>query len=130
MKSTREEIIEILLQMAVLLDLKGANPFKIRAFENAARSLETFLDDLQPLIEEKKLQTIPGVGKGIAAVIEELTQSGKFKDFEELKKEFPETLFELLKIPNVGPKKVKTLFEELDIKSVGELEYACKETVF
>lgn len=127
MKKTKEQIIEILEGMAVFLQLQGANPFKVRAFENAARSLETFSEDLEPLLVEKKLQTIQGVGKGIAAAIEEISQTGTFQEFEDLKKEYPETLLELLKIPNVGPKKVKALYEKLGIKTIGELEYACNE---
>ncbi len=113
--------------MAMLLELEGANPFKIRAFENASRSLETFSEDLDALVQAKQLQTLPGIGKGISADIEELATTGQLKVFEELKRKFPETLFELLKIPNVGPKKVKVLYDKLDIKSIGELEYACLE---
>lgn len=127
MKKSKEEIIETLREMAMLLELEGANPFKIRAFENACRSLETFSEDLDALVQAKQLQTLPGIGKGISADIEELVTTGQIKAFEELKNKFPETLFELLKIPNVGPKKVKALYDKLDIKSIGELEYACLE---
>ncbi|MCC7460036.1 MAG: DNA polymerase/3'-5' exonuclease PolX, partial [Proteobacteria bacterium] len=127
MQKNKQDVIELLDEMASLLQFEGANPFKIRAFENAVRALETFSDDFDDLVKNKKLQTIPGIGKGISADIEEFYQTGTVKARDEIKQKYPETLFELLKVPNLGPKKVKALFEQLDIKSLGELEYACME---
>jgi DNA polymerase (family 10) len=79
------------------------------------------------LVANKQLQTISGIGKGISADIEEFYSTGTVKALDEIKQKYPATLFELLKVPNMGPKKVKALFQELDIKSLGELEYACIE---
>ncbi len=127
MKANKEQIIQILETMATLLELRGENPFKIRAFHNAVRTLETMSEDLQTYVEEKRLQELPGIGKGLSADITELANTGHLKVFEDLKKEFPETVFELFKVPGLGPKKIKALYEKLDIKSLGELEYACIE---
>lgn len=126
-KMDKSEVAAALEEVGMLLELKGENPFKVRAFGNAARTLESLDQDLAQLVEEKRLEELKGVGKSLAEAITALVKTGKFADFEKLKKEFPETLFELFKVPGLGPKKVKVLYEKLDVKSLGELEYACKE---
>lgn len=121
------EIAEILEEMAVLLELREANPFRIRAFHNAARAVEAVTEDLVELALRGELTKIPGVGKGISAVIEELLKSGKCKDHEHLKKHFPKGFLEILRIPGVGAKRAKVLYEKLGVKSVAELERACRK---
>ncbi|HVN95180.1 MAG TPA: DNA polymerase/3'-5' exonuclease PolX [Syntrophorhabdaceae bacterium] len=116
----------ILEEIASLLEIKGENPFKSRAYYNAAKILSG-VDDLDRVIKEKKLQDIKGIGEAIAAKIEEYSQTGRMSYLEELKKEVPESLLELMQIPNLGPKKIKVLYDDLGITNVGELEYACKE---
>ena len=121
------EIVQILQEIATLLELKGDNPFKIRAFSNAARSIETLTEDIATLVKEKKLNSIKGIGDRIAEIITELVQNGKSIEYEKLKSSFPPGIFEILKIPSLGPKKVKLLYEKLKITNVRDLEYAVKE---
>ncbi len=127
-KIDKTRAIEILEEIATLLELKNENVFKVRAFANGARILEGSPHDLEHLIKTGELETLKGIGKGsISHILHEFYEKGKSKDYESLKKGFPETLFDLFKIPGLGAKRIKALYEELDIKSVGELEYACKE---
>ena len=125
MKKNKEDVVKMLDEMAILLDFQGANPFKIRAFQNASHSVENFMEDFEALVREKKLQTIQGIGKGISADIEEFCTTGELKALEELKKTFPESLYELLQIPSLGPKKVKALYEKLGIETISGLQQAC-----
>lgn len=126
MKNT--EIAKVFQDMADLLELKGENPFKIRAYQRAARAIEHLPKELEIMIEEKEdLQNIPGVGEAIAKKITELVNTGKLRIYEELKAEFPEGITSLLEIPGIGPKTAKKLSTELGIKSVDELEQAIKE---
>jgi DNA polymerase (family X) len=117
----------LLGEIAALLEIKGDNPFKIRAYENAAKVFSTLTDDLQEIIKEDRLKDIKGVGATISAKVEEYVETGDIAYHKELQKEVPLSLLGLLQIPNLGPKKIKTLYDELKITNVGELEYACKE---
>lgn len=119
-------IIAILEKIGTLLEIKGENPFKSKAYFNAARTLSG-LENLSELIGQGRLREIKGIGEAISAKITEYAQTGKIAYFEELKEEIPETLLELTGVPNLGPKKIKVLFDELHITNVGELEYACRE---
>ena len=121
-----DDIISVLEEMAVLMELKDENPFKIRAFQNGARVLEG-VQDLKSLVQEKKLTTIKGIGEHLSKTITELFETGKSKEHTRLRKAFPQTLFEILKLQGLGPKKVKALYKKLKIKSLTELEKACKE---
>ncbi len=121
-----KSVPQILEEIGTLLEIKGENPFKSRAYYNAAKTLSA-IDDLDEVIKEKKLKEIKGIGEAIAGKIEEYVETGRMTYFEELKQAVPESLLELLQIPNLGPKKIKVLFDDLGITNVGELEYACKE---
>lgn len=123
----KAKVVEVLNEIALLLRLKGESPFRIRAYENGGRALELLDEDLYILVQEKRLDHIKGIGKTLAQNIEELVTTGSSAYHEELKKEFPETLFDLFKVPGLGPKRVQTLYEKLGISSLGELEYACRE---
>jgi len=123
----KKDVAKILEEMALMLELKGANTFKIRAYQNGARSIETLEGNLRELVDNKELSKVPGIGKGLSENISELVQTGEMADYQELKRAFPETLFDLFKVPGLGPKKVKVLYEELGIETLGELEYACLE---
>ncbi|MBI4430437.1 MAG: DNA polymerase/3'-5' exonuclease PolX [Candidatus Omnitrophica bacterium] len=127
MYSDKKEIIALLEEIALLLELEDANPFRIRAYHNAARALEGNMDDLEQLIKSESLTDIPGIGKGIAGLIMEYAEKGTVKDHRDLLKKTPPGLLEMVKIPGLGPKRVKMIYRRLDVKSVGELEYACKE---
>lgn len=123
----KNQIADAMEEIAVLLELKGDNPFKIRAYHNAARCFEGLSENLEKLVQEDRLQELPGIGKDLAEKVKEFFKTGHLKYLEELRALFPPGLTDLLKIPGLGPKKVKALYEKLGIHSVGELEYACKE---
>src|SRR6266513_1010245 len=123
---TKSQIAEVLEEIATLLELKDENPFKIRAYANAARSLETFGGNLSDLQDEEALAKIPGIGKAIAAKVKELAGTGKLKYLEELRAEFPEAILELFSISGLGAKKIKALYEQLHISSIEQLREACE----
>lgn len=123
---TKEQIAEALEQIGTLLELKNENPFKIRAYANAARAIETFGGNLESLEDEEALGKIPGIGKAIAAKISELASTGSLKYLEELRAEFPAGIFELFSLPGLGAKKIKALHEKLKISSVAQLLKACE----
>ncbi|MEW6368346.1 MAG: DNA polymerase/3'-5' exonuclease PolX [Acidobacteriota bacterium] len=123
----KKQVVEILHEIATLLDLKGENPFKSRSYSNAARVLESTPEDLPSLVAPGRLEKLKGVGESIAKKVRELDQTGKLVYYEELKASLPQGLLEVLRIPNLGPKRVKVLYDKLGIKSVAELEYACNE---
>ena len=123
----KKHVIHQLEEMAVLLELSGANPFKVRAFSNAARTLQGVPEDIEELIRSGHLTQIKGIGKSIADFITEFVRTGKVAELEQLKSTIPSGLIEMLKIPGMGPKKIKAVWEKLGITTLGELEYACKE---
>lgn len=116
----------LLYDMSELLEIKGENTFKIRAYARAARAIEGLTEDIETIAAEKRLKEIQGVGESIAEKIEEYLSTGKLEAYEELKKQVPRELHELLKIPGIGPKTVQFLHREFGIKSVEELENAAK----
>ena len=124
---TTNEIIKILEEIALLLELKGENPFKARSYLMAARNLEVLDEDLSDLVEQGRLDSIKGVGEALSKKIEELVRTGRLEYYEKLKASIPPGHFEMLKIPGLGPKKIKALYDHLAIETVGELEYACNE---
>lgn len=119
-------IADVLEKIATLLELKGENPFKIRAYTNAARSLETFGGTLSDLRDQETLEKIPGIGKAIAAKIKELVETGSLRFFEDLRSEFPAEILELFSLPGLGAKKVKALHEQLAVSSIAQLQAACE----
>ncbi len=123
---TKSEIAAVLEEIGTLLELKDENPFKIRAYANAARSLETFGGNLSDLQDEEALEKIPGIGKAIAAKIKELAATGSLKYLEELRADFPAAILELFSIPGLGAKKIKALYEKLHISSIAQLQKACE----
>ncbi|GAB4328628.1 MAG: DNA polymerase/3'-5' exonuclease PolX [Calditrichia bacterium] len=123
----KKEIIRNIKELAILLEVKGANPFKIRALQNGARILQKLDLNIEEALQSGELGQIKGIGKGIIAILKELLETGKCAELEALKSELPAGLLEILKIPGLGAKKVKVLFEKLNITSLGELEYACRE---
>src|SRR5207302_1694251 len=99
---TKSQIAEVLEEIATLLELKDENPFKIRAYANAARSLETFGGNLSDLQDEEALAKIPGIGKAIAAKVKELAGTGKLKYLEELRAEFPAAILDAVQVDVAG----------------------------
>ncbi|MBM3236449.1 DNA polymerase/3'-5' exonuclease PolX [Candidatus Poribacteria bacterium] len=123
----KKSVIDILEEIGVMLELKGESESRARAYYWAARVISGLDVPLETLIAENKLKEAKGIGKALSAKITELVTTGRLQYHENLKSSFPETLFELLKIPGMGPKRVKAVYEKLGIKSLGELEYACHE---
>src|SRR5438874_11745424 len=109
----KDHVAEILLEIGILLDLKGENPFKTRAYANAARALESLTEPLEKLIAENRLREVKGIGDAMQTKITELVATGKLGYHEDLKASLPEGLLTLLHIPGLGPKKVKVLYEKL-----------------
>src|SRR5271154_584322 len=122
----KNKIAEILVEIGVLLELKGENPFKTRAYANAARMIENLPEPLEKLVSEKRLGEIKGIGEALEQKITELVETGKLKYYDELKKSIPRGFLEMLEIPGVGPKKIQTLHKKLKIDSIEKLETACK----
>jgi DNA polymerase (family 10) len=123
---TKEEIAGVLEQIATLLELKGENPFKIRAYSNAARAIETFGGNISNLQDEEGLAKIPGIGKSIADKIKELAATGSLKYLQELRAEFPAAILQLFSISGLGAKKIKALYDKLHISSIEQLREACE----
>jgi len=121
------DVSAILSDIATLLELKGDNPFKIRAYEQGARIVESLGDELAALVREGRLHEHKGIGPALSEKITELVTTGRLSYYDELRREFPSTIFDLLKIPGLGPKRVRLLYQQLGVRSVGELEYACME---
>jgi DNA polymerase (family X) len=124
---TKDEIANVLERIATLLELKDENPFKIRAYTNAARAIETFGENVSDFEDEEAVAKIPGIGKSIALKIKELASTGSLKYLEELSAEFPSGILELFSLPGLGAKKIKALHDKLRISSIEELQKACEE---
>jgi DNA polymerase (family 10) len=124
---TKSEIAGILEQIAALLELKGENPFKIRAYTNAARAIETFGGNVPNFQDEEAVAKIPGIGKSIALKIKEVAATGSLKYLEELSAEFPSGIMELFSLSGLGAKKIRALYDQLGISSIEQLQKACEE---
>jgi len=122
----KEKVAEVLVEIGTLLELKGENPFKTRAYVNAARTLESLTEPLNKLVEEKRLGDIKGIGDALQQKITELVTTGRLKYYDDLKASVPPGLVEMLGIPGVGPKKIIALNSKLGIESIEQLEAACK----
>jgi len=116
------EIARVFQDIADLLELKGENPFKIRAYQKVVRSIEHLPVEVEQLVAEDRLKEVPGAGEAITKKITELVTTGKLEYYEKLKSEFPEGLSTLLDVPGIGPKTAMLLSDQLGVKSVDELE--------
>ncbi len=117
-------IARILREPADLLEIKGENPFKIRAYRNGADITANHPHEFA-LIDEAGLREIPGIGKDLAARIREIAATGDTAFHRELLAEFPATILDILRLQGIGPKTVATLYKELDIRTLEDLEQAC-----
>jgi DNA polymerase (family 10) len=120
-------VADILYQIADLLDLKGEIFFKTRAYRIAAQTIEVLEEDIEIISNEKRLREISGIGDALAKKITEIVETGHLEYFDQLKKEVPEGLLDMLNISGLGPKKVAALYQNLGIKTVNELKKACLE---
>jgi DNA polymerase (family 10) len=124
---TKEQIASLLERIATLLELKGENPFKVRAYTNAARAIETFGGNVPNFQDEEAVAKIPGIGKSIALKIKELAATGSLKYLDELSAEFPTGIMDLFLLPGLGAKKIKALYDQLGINSIEQLQKACED---
>src|SRR5574341_799211 len=122
--SKNREIGEIFDIIADILDLLEDNPFRIRAYRNAARNIRELTEDIEKLAERGELTKIPGIGTDLAEKIKEFITTGKINDYEKLKKKVPEGLVELLAIQGLGPKTLAKLNKEIGVKNLNDLERA------
>jgi DNA polymerase (family 10) len=110
------EIAKALQQVADLLEIEGANPFRVRAYRNAARTMEGLSQEVFELLEQgRSLTGLPGIGKDLAGKIREIVETGTFPQLEEAKARTPPALGELLEVQGLGPKRVRTLYRELGV---------------
>lgn len=123
----KKEIVGVLEEISSLLELKGEDKFKVSAYSRAARSISQSNLDVISLVKNGEGKKIPGIGDALSKKLSELVDTGKLTYLEELRKSLPEGLPDLFKIQGLGPNKVRALYEQLDIKSISELEYACNE---
>ncbi|MBI5388307.1 MAG: DNA polymerase/3'-5' exonuclease PolX [Verrucomicrobia bacterium] len=122
----KEQVAAVLNDIGVLLELKGENPFKTRAYSNAARTLEGLSEPLAKLVAEDRLGEIKGIGEGIQKKVTELVTTGRLAYYEELKASIPAGLVAMLQIQGLGPKKVKALNDKLGVETIEQLEAACQ----
>lgn len=122
----KDQIAAIFENIARLLELKGENPFKIRAYTHAVRALEILSEPVEMLVAEERVSSVDGIGKAISEKITELVQTGRLAYYDKLRDEFPPDILTLFDIQGLGGKKIKALWDALRIDSVTKLERACK----
>jgi len=120
-------VARALRELGMLLEVKGENPFKVRAYENGARALEELPGGLDEVIAAGTLTDLPGIGEALAKKIEELATTGRLALLDKVRSELPAGIGDLLRIPDLGPKKIAALIAALGITSVAELEKACQD---
>jgi DNA polymerase (family 10) len=117
------EIAAVLKEVADLLEIQDANPFRVRAYRNAVRTVQTLAIPLRKLVEDgADLTELPAIGKEMARHIEELVQTGQATVLQELTEQVPASLVQLMRLPGLGPKKARKLWDELGIETIEELE--------
>ncbi len=122
------EIVRVLDEVADLLEIQQANPFRVRAYRNAVRTINAHASPLRKLVEQgADLTELPSIGKGLADNIRELVESGRLTMLEEMAAEIPPGLVELMRLPGVGPKKARKLWDELGVESIDDLEEVASE---
>lgn len=117
-------VADILNRIAEMLEIKGENPFKVRAYQKAALTIGSLTKDIKEVVESDEIYNLPGIGESIALKIIELVNTGKLKYYEELEKEIPTELLSLLTIPGLGPKTIQKLWKELGITNKEQLKEA------
>ena len=122
------DIVDNFNKVANLLEIRGANPFRISAYRNVARAIGSLSKSVADLIaEEKALTDFSGIGKDLAVKIREIVETGTLSLLAELEKDLPPGLRDLLRIPNLGPKKVRALYRKLNITDLSSLKKAARD---
>jgi len=120
-----QEVARVFYEIANLLEIKGENPFRIRAYRRAAQNIENLAEDITKVIQTNR--KIPGIGQDLMQKIKEIIRTGSLQMYEELKKEIPLGLLELIAIPGVGPRTAKTIYDHYGAASLDSLEKLCLE---
>jgi DNA polymerase (family 10) len=123
----KKDIIEVLERIGTMLEIKGENPFKVRAYFSCARTLQTMEEDLGQVIGKGRLGEIPGIGKALTDKVETLYTTGELEFYDKLVASVPSGLMDLLEVPGLGGKKIKALHVQLGVDSIDSLTKACKE---
>lgn len=122
------DIAAVFEEIADRLEIQGANPFRIRAYRNAARTLAELSQEVRLLLERgEDLTRLPGIGEDLAAKIREISETGHCSLLDRLRRELPPAVTELLQIPGLGPKRVKALYHDLDVQTVEQLYRAARD---
>ena len=124
--ATKSQVVAVLEQVAVLLELKGANLFRTRAYQNGSRALASMEDDLLTVVQEGRLTQVKGIGKGISGLVTEAVLEGTWGELAGLYDSVPAGLIEIIGIPGLGPKRARVMYEELGVDSVESLKAACE----
>lgn len=127
MSIENDEVAAILQEIGDMLEIRGEMRFKVRAYHRAAASLRALAEDVNKALAEDRLEQIPAIGRGLAQKIAELLTTGKMAFYEDLKEAVPTQILELMRIPGLGPKKAKLLYETLGVTTIDELEQAIEE---
>ena len=123
---TKSQIVTVLEQAGVLLELDGANRFRVIAYQNASRALASLEEDLLIVVNEERITEVKGIGKGLGALITEAVLEGSWGGLASLYERVPPGLMEIVGIPGLGPKRARTMYEELGVDSVESLKAACE----
>ncbi|MBJ03855.1 MAG: hypothetical protein CMB65_04075 [Euryarchaeota archaeon] len=123
---SKSNVVMVLEQVGVLLELKGANPFRVRSYQNASRTLGGLEEDIWSVTSDGRLTDVKGIGKGIAGLITEALTEGTWGDIGELYTSVPSGLIQMLAIPGLGPKRIKQFYDELQIESIEQLRVAAE----
>ncbi|HXG11984.1 MAG TPA: DNA polymerase/3'-5' exonuclease PolX [Gemmataceae bacterium] len=122
----KEQVAAILDEIGTLLEIQGENPFRCNAYHNAARTIAQLGENLEDIVREKRLGELPGIGETLREKITTLVTTGRLPYYEDLRQQIPSGLLEMLRIPGLGPKKVKALYDELGIDTLDKLKAACE----
>jgi len=124
----KNQVASLLDEIGSLLELQeGSNPFEVRAYQNAARAVNSLDGDIEQLTHEGKLKGVPGLGTTIIKRIEEAVETGHIALYDELVETTPPVKIEMMRIPGVGPKKINAIYSQLQVKSIPDLVQACEE---
>ena len=123
---SKTQLVDVLEQIAVLLELSGANGFRVRAYQNGSRTLASLEEDLFTIVSENRIVEIKGIGKGIGGLITEAVMHGTWGGMQSLYDKIPPGLIEIVGIPGLGPKSARVLYESLGVDSIESLKMACE----
>lgn len=125
--SRNAELAALLQQIGDVLELKGENPFKVRAYRFAARTIEGLGEDVANLVEENRLGELPGFGEALVKKVSEWVRTGRMTYFEEVARDVPPGVLEMLRVRGLGPKRAAALWKKLNVTDLGALEAACRD---